>query len=460
MTDTPGWSSGPGGPSEPLPSEPTSRPGETPAAGGAPQSPTPPYGSPPPSDPSAGSYPPSVPPPDAEPRPELMIDHPQHLRRLAVFFRWLILIPHYFVLYFLSIAASVVVVIGWFGALFLGHLPRWAGEFLAGFVEWYTRVDASSQLLTDRYPPFGFWPSGAEARIELPAPDRLNRAAVFFRFILAIPAAIVAAATYLGWFVAAFFIWIIVLVLGRMPAPLFEATAAVVRYRLRYTAYYYLLTSAYPKKLFGDGDGDGEPAESAPAAAAEPTGETAYGEPVASESAHAAPAATPAGTRPLLLSGGARALLVLFIVLGALYYVGAVAGGAVSAAVSGPSAAVADRQTTSAYNNYLSNVRSAGQALPSCSSRSCVTGQFGKIRDSARALRGRVADIDYPSSTGSAAQKLRSDLTRVESAAGELTNVQSPLELQAKLASTKFQQHLNAVDSDAHHLDSQLRAAG
>jgi Domain of unknown function (DUF4389) len=42
-----------------------------------------------------------------------------------------------------------------------------------------------------------------------------------------------------------------VLILGRMPQPVFEATAAVVRYTMRAQAYFMMLTSAYPKWLFG-----------------------------------------------------------------------------------------------------------------------------------------------------------------------------------------------------------------
>ena len=43
--------------------------------------------------------------------------------RLTVLIRALMVIPHIVVLWALAIAAYVVVIIGWFGALFTGRLP-------------------------------------------------------------------------------------------------------------------------------------------------------------------------------------------------------------------------------------------------------------------------------------------------------------------------------------------------
>ena len=74
--------------------------------------------------------------------------------RLTVLVRMLMVIPHIIVLWALAIAAYVVVIIGWFGALFTGRLPAFAADYLAGFVRWQTRVFGYAILLTDVYPPF------------------------------------------------------------------------------------------------------------------------------------------------------------------------------------------------------------------------------------------------------------------------------------------------------------------
>src|ERR1700736_1422494 len=110
--------------------------------------------------------------------------------RLTVGFRIILAIPQIVVLYFLFIAMIFVAVIGWFAALFMGRLPDWAHSFISGVVRWYTRVAAYLLLLTDEYPPFSLDDEDYPARPILPAPGPLNRWAVLFRIILAIPAAV------------------------------------------------------------------------------------------------------------------------------------------------------------------------------------------------------------------------------------------------------------------------------
>jgi hypothetical protein len=74
--------------------------------------------------------------------------------RLTVFFRYFMLIPHIIVLYFIGLAACVVILISWFSALFTGNVPEGMHNFLTGALRWGTRVGAYALLLTDQYPPF------------------------------------------------------------------------------------------------------------------------------------------------------------------------------------------------------------------------------------------------------------------------------------------------------------------
>lgn len=78
-------------------------------------------------------------------------------------------------------------------------------------------------------------------------PTPLNRLAVLFRVFLMIPAAIVQSLAVYGWWALAFVWWLITLCLGRMPRPLFEATAATLRYRMRFSAYVMMLTPPTPR---------------------------------------------------------------------------------------------------------------------------------------------------------------------------------------------------------------------
>jgi hypothetical protein len=86
-------------------------------------------------------------------------DAQRDLNRWLPLVKWLLAIPHYVVLLFLTLGAIVVVVIAWFAILFTGRFPRGLFDYLVGVLRWQTRVAAYMALLvTDRYPPFRLSP--------------------------------------------------------------------------------------------------------------------------------------------------------------------------------------------------------------------------------------------------------------------------------------------------------------
>ncbi len=174
-------------------------------------------------------------------------------RRLTVLLRIILLVPQWVALWALGIAAEVIAVIGWFGALFTGRLPRFAETYLSGYLHWQVRVSAYQVLLTDAYPPFTLGDSDYPVRVAIPPPGPLNRLAVLFRLILVIPPAIVSGLlVWGGWTIVLFITWLIMLVTGTMPVSLYQAYAAVLRYYSRYLGYLLMLTSEYPSEIFGD----------------------------------------------------------------------------------------------------------------------------------------------------------------------------------------------------------------
>ncbi len=88
----------------------------------------------------------------------LDIDYPdakRDLNRWLPLVKWLLAIPHYFVLFFLGIAAFFAVIFAWFAILATGRHPRGVFDFIVGVGRWHLRVGAYAFLLvTDRYPPF------------------------------------------------------------------------------------------------------------------------------------------------------------------------------------------------------------------------------------------------------------------------------------------------------------------
>jgi hypothetical protein len=84
----------------------------------------------------------------------LTVEFPERLSRLTTFFRIFMIIPHYIVLYFISIAAGVIVFLAWWAILFIGRYPKVFFDFVTWWFRWNTRVLAYYYLLTDKYPPF------------------------------------------------------------------------------------------------------------------------------------------------------------------------------------------------------------------------------------------------------------------------------------------------------------------
>ena len=99
---------------------------------------------------------------DEEQAVHLEIPYPSvetDLNRWLPLVKWLLAIPHYIVLFLLSIAVLVVVIISWFAILFTARYPRDLFAFVVGVQRWFNRVYAYVFILsTDRYPPFRLGP--------------------------------------------------------------------------------------------------------------------------------------------------------------------------------------------------------------------------------------------------------------------------------------------------------------
>lgn len=83
----------------------------------------------------------------------------QDLNRWMPLVKWFLALPHYLLLFVLSILSLFAVVIAWFAILFTGRYPRDLFTFVEGTMRWYNRVAGYAfTLVTDRYPPFRLFP--------------------------------------------------------------------------------------------------------------------------------------------------------------------------------------------------------------------------------------------------------------------------------------------------------------
>jgi hypothetical protein len=92
----------------------------------------------------------------------LDLDYPdakQGLNRWLPLVKWLLAIPHYVVLFFLTIGAVFAVIGAWFAILFSGRYPHGLFDYVEGVIRWHNRVVGYAFILiTDRYPPFQLRP--------------------------------------------------------------------------------------------------------------------------------------------------------------------------------------------------------------------------------------------------------------------------------------------------------------
>jgi hypothetical protein len=177
---------------------------------------------------------------------------PTPQRRWTVALRFILTIPHFLWASILGYAGGFVAFLAWFAALFTGRVPDGMARFMSRVLQYQTRVYGYGYLLlTDEYPAFALDDDDGAINVTT-SPGEFNRAAVFFRLILIVPSAIASAVLLIGAQMVSVVAWLLTLIMGRMPTPLWEANAAVLRYWARAYAFASMLTAEQPKRAFGD----------------------------------------------------------------------------------------------------------------------------------------------------------------------------------------------------------------
>lgn len=174
------------------------------------------------------------------------VEYPEELSRLLIFVKFLLAIPHLFILYALGVVQSVITIIALFAILFTTRYPEGLFKISVGVLRWQANVSAYILLLRDEYPPFS-WDAGEyPLALEVEYPDTLNRWLPLVKWLLAIPNAIVLAILGFVAYILVFFAWFAILFTGKFPRGLFDFIVGTQRWTLRLNAYIYLMRDEYP----------------------------------------------------------------------------------------------------------------------------------------------------------------------------------------------------------------------
>jgi hypothetical protein len=202
--------------------------------------------SPAPEDASPETAPSAPPEPSRHPIRLLVFDDLKR-SRLTVFFRLLLLIPHFIWQYVWSIAViPFCVIVNWFAVLIRARSPDDLHLLLTRALRYRTHVQSYLFLVSNPYPTFFGHPASHPVDLEVDGPDPQRRAVTFFRLILAIPAFVVAYVFLLVMSFVALIAWFIALVVGRTPKGMRDLSAYCLQYEAQTWAYLMILTDRYP----------------------------------------------------------------------------------------------------------------------------------------------------------------------------------------------------------------------
>jgi hypothetical protein len=106
-----------------------------------------------------------------------------------IWVKFLALIPHFFILIFLSIAQLIVAFVAQIMVAINGEYPAGMFDFVAGVLRWGSRVGAFGLSITDRYPPFTLESDPAyPVDVVFERPARSNRLYALFTVIVQVGA--------------------------------------------------------------------------------------------------------------------------------------------------------------------------------------------------------------------------------------------------------------------------------
>lgn len=167
---------------------------------------------------------------------------------LGIFY---IYIPHFFILFFVSIWALILRFVAFWVILFTGKYPKGMFDFQLGLLRWTLRLNARSYNVSDGYPAFGIRGEDQYTALHVEYPGKVNRGLVLLRFFFGIFYVYIPhffilyfRGILVGFLV--FFAWWIVLFTAKYPETFHQWVVGQLRWQTRIMLYMLYMTDKYP----------------------------------------------------------------------------------------------------------------------------------------------------------------------------------------------------------------------
>ena len=187
---------------------------------------------------------------------KLFITHQESYSRGQLLLRsffgiFYIVLPHFFVLFFCQIYASILSFIAWWVILFTGKYPQGFFNYQLGMLRWSVRLSARLNNLVDGYP--SFFPGGTDTLtgLEVPYPEKLSRGGLLLRsmfglFYILLPHTICQLFRAIWGSILGFVAWWVVLFTGKYPKSMHDFQVGSIRWSIRVSLSMGNMTDAYP----------------------------------------------------------------------------------------------------------------------------------------------------------------------------------------------------------------------
>lgn len=162
-----------------------------------------------------------------------------------------IVLPHLFILFFVSIWGNILSFIAFWVILFTGRYPQSMFEFQEQLLRWNLRLNARIYNLADDYPSFGLSATDEHTTLEVPFPESISRGLVLVRaffgvFYVVLPHGFILFFRFLWMNILLLLGWFSILFTAQLPKAWHTFAVETIRWQTRVTLYMGYMTDEYP----------------------------------------------------------------------------------------------------------------------------------------------------------------------------------------------------------------------